>query len=120
MTIAERKAREAYDRENPWRPIRQAKPGPDICELRGSYFGAATDFGLRRFFMHDDGHWYEIERPGRMSGWRFMEYRPTGFSLSPERLRSVIRRAEYGTHEYRGGRFYRKPKHYKLYWRADD
>lgn len=33
MTIAERKAREAYDRENPWRPMSEAKPDGTVCEL---------------------------------------------------------------------------------------
>jgi len=120
MTIAERKAREAYDRENPWKPRTIATPSGIICERRGSYFGAATDFGHQRFFLNDDGHWYKIEPPQRMSGWRFMEWRSTGTQLSEHRQRSVVRRAEYGTHEYRGGRLYKKPKQYKLYWRADD
>ena len=120
MTIAERKAREAYDRENPWRPITTAIPSGMICELRGSYFGAAADFGLQRFFLNDDGQWFKIEPPQRMGGYRFMEFRPTGTTLSPNRQRSVIHRAEHGRYEYRGGRLYRKPKQYNLYWRAED
>ena len=33
MTIAERKAKEAYDRENPWRPMKDAKADGTLCEL---------------------------------------------------------------------------------------
>lgn len=120
MTIAERKAREAYDRENPWLSISTAKPSGMICELRGSYFGGPVDYGKARFFLNDDGEWYQIEPARHMYRAGLMEYRPTGFTLSSDRQRSVIRRAAYGTHEWRGGRYYRKPKQYKLYWRADD
>lgn len=120
MTISERKAREAYDRENPWRPVAEAKPGPDICELRVSDAVGLTDMGNARFILHEDGNWYQIEPPRRGPFFRITEFRPTGSTLSAHRLRSVLRRAEYGTHEYRGGRLYRKPKAYKLYWRADD
>ncbi|KQZ25834.1 hypothetical protein ASD50_20640 [Mesorhizobium sp. Root552] len=149
MTIAERQAREAYDREHPWRhistftedmfgmicelrlsydrehPWRHISTFTEdmfgmICELRLSYQGMATDQGHRRFFRTNDG-WYQIEPPEEL--WRYapiIEWRPTGTRLAEHRQRSVIRRAEYGTHEYRGGRLYRKPKSYKLYWRADD
>ena len=122
MTIAERRAREAYDRQNPWRHISTMTDDMIgmICELRINYQGMATDHGHRRFF-HDSNEWYQIEPPEKLRLWGpIIEWRPTGTRLSEHRQRSVIRRAEYGTHEYRGGRLYRKPKQYKLYWRADD
>ena len=122
MTIAERKAREAYDRENPWRQIATITDDMIgmICELRTSYHGTATDQGHRRFF-NDRNDWHQIEPPAKLWTWSpIIEWRPTGTRLAEYRHRSVIRRAEYGSYEYRGGRLYRKPKQYKLYWRADD
>ena len=121
MTIAERKAREAYDRANPWQSTASAKPSGMICEMRTSDFVGTTDFGKSRFFLAEDRHWYRIDPPQQMSNWeRLTEFRPTGVSLSPERQRSVIRRAQNDPFERIGGRLYRKPKSYKLYWRADD
>ena len=45
MTIAERKARAAYDRENPWLSISTAQPSGMICELRGA---TSADPSIRR------------------------------------------------------------------------
>ncbi|PAP94509.1 hypothetical protein [Mesorhizobium wenxiniae] len=118
MTIEERRARERLERENPWRPIGEAKPDGMICELRKSNL---VEFGRGRFFLHD-GRWFRIEPPEPMNA-RFdhlIEYRPTGVTLSKDRQASVIERAERGRYEHRGGEVYEKPKPYKLYWRADD
>lgn len=120
MSAFERIAREAYDRKNPWRLISEAKPGPAICELRTNDMVGLTDFGRARFILHDDGEWYRIEPPERIWKDRLVEYRPTGTQLSLSRIRSVVHRAKQGKYEYRGGVLYRKPKAYKLYWRADD
>jgi hypothetical protein len=120
MTIAERRAREEYDRKNPWLPIGEAQEDGSICELRVSHHGAAADMGAARFFLHE-GKWYRIEPPKVVHRFEpLVEYRSTGFTIAKHRMRSVIARAEYGTYEYRGGRLYRKPRQYKLYWRADD
>ncbi|MEQ1955992.1 hypothetical protein [Mesorhizobium sp. CN2-181] len=119
MTIAERRAREEYDRENPWRPLAEAVEDGSICELRMSNAGEPTDLGAARFTLRD-GAWYRIEPPKVMSRFDLLvEFRPTGFKLASHRLHSVVARAERGTHEYIGGKLYRKPKPYKLYWRSE-
>lgn len=119
MTIAERRTREEYDREHPWQPVSLAKPGPEICELRISDTVGLTDCGRARFFLHDDRRWYQIEPPAEM--WsRVTEFRQTGSMLSDHRRASVVHRALDRDFEYRGGQLHRKPKPYKLFWRAED
>lgn len=122
MTIAERKAREAYDLENPWRPLSEAISDGMICELRASDMTGLTDFGRSRFFLDQDGTWYRIEPPRACNRWidHLTEFRPTGVKISTDRQASVISRAENRAGEYSAGRWFRKPKPYKLYWRADD
>lgn len=132
MTIAERKAREAYDRVNPWRPIRQAideLPGT-VCELRFTdALGGVADFGLSRFFFEDDEWW--CIAPAKTVSQRLVEYRPTGETISQGKRDLIMLRARDAFvrttddgrvehYEYRGGRLLPKPKSYKLYWRADD
>ncbi|MER8882612.1 hypothetical protein [Mesorhizobium sp. M0816] len=115
MTIDERRERERLERENPWRPIGEAKPDGSICELR---MNNLTELGRHRFFLHE-GRWFRIEPPGVSYYEGLVEFRPTGFTISKDRQASVIERSD-GRFEYRGGELYRKPKRYKLYWRADD
>lgn len=61
MTIAERKAREAHDRENPWRPMSERPPVGLICDLQFSdmmgNFPAAESC---KFFLDGDGRWYRM------------------------------------------------------------
>jgi hypothetical protein len=67
VTIAERKAREAYDRENPWRPMADAQPDGRVCEL--PFNAVAGDFACEghRYFLDHDGNWYRIDPPARVS-----------------------------------------------------
>ncbi|RUV28441.1 MULTISPECIES: hypothetical protein [unclassified Mesorhizobium] len=120
MTIDERRERERLERENPWRPIGEAMPDGMICELRMSNL---TELGRHRFFLHGDARWYRIDPPQKINPYveLLVEYRPTGVTLSKHRRENAVWLAEEGgRYEYRGGELYRKPKPYKLYWRADD
>lgn len=93
MTIAERKAREAYDRENPWRPMQTAKPDGTICELL--FNDMAGDYRLdeHRFFLDQDGHWYRLDPPTKI--WAHpMNWRPAYVKLTPEKRALIKRRAE--------------------------
>ncbi|TPL49214.1 hypothetical protein FJ937_17190 [Mesorhizobium sp. B2-4-4] len=118
MTIDERRAREQRERENPWRPIREAVEDGMICEMR---LANLTTLGFQRFFLQG-GRWYRIEPPELMgSYWEVMEYRPTGIKLSRHRRENVVWLAEEGgANEYRGGEYLPKPKPYNSYWRAPD
>ncbi len=117
MTIAERRAKEAYDREHPWRSIAHA--GPDdvgmVCEARFSFHGAATEQGRRRYFTNGE-HWFQISPPYQFPSWGLpMDFRSTGYRLSERRMRWIIARADWrNPHPPR-----RRPR-YELYWRADD
>ncbi len=121
MTIAERKAREAYDRANPWLPLSKMSPEfhGRVCELRMTMFSAPQEMGFRRYFF-DGEHWYQINPPRQLSPYEaVVEFRPRGPILPPARQRSVIEQSD-GKYEYRGGKLFKKPKRYKLFWRADD
>jgi hypothetical protein len=66
ITIAERNAREAYDRTSPWRPMSKAKPDGTVCEplfcdLVGSY-----DADPRRYFLDHGGNWCRIDPPEKV------------------------------------------------------
>ncbi|TIT64346.1 MAG: hypothetical protein E5W90_22870 [Mesorhizobium sp.] len=116
MTIAERRAREQSERENPWQPITNASPDGMICELR---LANLADHGRARFFLHASG-WYRIEPPEPMQTSDVIEFRPTGTKLSAHRQASIVEKAKRGKFEYRGGQIFRTPRPYKSYWRADD
>lgn len=90
MTIAERKAREARDRENPWRPLSTARADGTICELR--FNDMMGDYPVdHQYFLDSDGHWYRINPPDIAISPRPIEWRPAYVRLSPER-RSYIKR----------------------------
>lgn len=115
MTIAERKAREAYDRDHPWRSLNDVKAADIgmICEVRFSFHGAATEQGWRRYFTTGAGGWFQIDPPSRLRPWGLpMDFRSTGVGLSESRIRSIIARSD------QPGR--RGRKRYELYWRSDD
>ena len=84
MTIAERKAREEYDRANPWRPIRQAKPDGTVCELLFNDMVGSFDADAYRYFLEHDGRWYRIDPPG-LCFLSPMNWRPAFARLTPER-----------------------------------
>lgn len=80
MTIAERKARDAYDRENLWRQIATITDDMIgvIIELRTSYQGMSKDQGHRRYFRDITG-WYQIEPPEKLWRWALViQWRSTG------------------------------------------
>lgn len=64
--IDERREREEYDRKNPWRSMAEPVPEGQVCELLFSDMVTSRD---RHFFLHEDGRWYEIERPQQVGGW---------------------------------------------------
>lgn len=92
MTIAERKAREAYDRMNPWRPMHEAQPDGTVCELL--FNDMVGDFPVedQRYFL-DGGNWYRIDPPGRVSWPRPINWRPAFVRLTPERRHYIKKQA---------------------------
>lgn len=93
MTIAERKAREARDRENPWRSLSSAKADGTICELR--FNDMAGDFPVdHHYFLDSDGEWYRISPPEKVSWPRPIEWRPAYVQLTPERRSYIKRQSE--------------------------
>lgn len=97
MTIAERQAREAYDRENPWRPMNTAVRGDGlICELL--FNDMVGDYGTPglQFFLDSDGEWYRIDPPGRVFLFPStpINWRPAYVRLKPERRNYLKRKAK--------------------------
>jgi hypothetical protein len=93
MTIAERKAREAYDRLNPWRPMKEAKPDGTICELLFSDMVGSFDADQRRYFLDTSGDWFRIDPPARIFS-AVMSWRPAWVKLTPERRSLIKQRTE--------------------------
>jgi hypothetical protein len=93
MTIAERKAREAYDRENPWRPMKDARPDGTLCELLFQDMVGSYDADDTQYFITASGDWYRLNPPTRVFN-RTMNWRPARVKLTPERRAVVIRQAE--------------------------
>lgn len=95
MTIAERQAREAHDRENPWRPMHSAKPDGTICELLFNDMAGDFRSDAHRFFLDHDGQWYRLDPPGEV--WPRpspMNWRPAYVKLTPEKRALIKRRAK--------------------------
>jgi hypothetical protein len=92
MTIAERKAREAYDRENPWRPMCDARPDGTICELMFTDMVGNFDADHHRYFLDHDGAWYRIEPPARVYSLP-MNWRPAFARITPERRHYLKKQA---------------------------
>ena len=96
MTIAERQAREAYDRENPWRPMNTAVRGDGlICELL--FNDMMGDYGAPclQFFLDNDGRWFRLDPPSE--SYMFpqpMNWRPAYVRLTPERRNYIKRKAK--------------------------
>ncbi len=84
MTIAERKAREAYDRKNPWQPMTEAKPDGTVCELLFNDMVGCFEADPGRYFLDHDGRWYRIEPPGSCVRTA-INWRPAFARLAPER-----------------------------------
>ena len=92
MTIAERKAREAYGRVNPWRPMKDAKPDGTICELLFSDMVGSFDAGRGRYFLDASGDWFCIDPPERVHR-PVTSWRPAWVKMTPERRRLIKQRA---------------------------
>lgn len=90
MTIQERKDREQYDRENPWRPMNTAKPDGTICELLFQDMKGEWQSDKFRYFMDYDGKWYRIDPPEEVHK-RPMNWRPVYAKITPEKKRYVQR-----------------------------
>ena len=96
VTIAERKAREAYDRLNPWRPMKEARPDGTICELLFSDMVGSFDADQRRYFLDASGDWYSLDPPQCFSRLttRITNWRPAWVKLTPERRNLIKTRSE--------------------------
>ncbi|KQT03195.1 MULTISPECIES: hypothetical protein [unclassified Rhizobium] len=93
MTIAERKAREAYDRANPWRPMSEAEADGTICELQFSDMVGSFDADSRRYFLTATGDWFQIDPPAQVYKPP-MNWRPAQLKMSLERRAVVIRESQ--------------------------
>ena len=92
MTIAERKAREAYDRENPWRPMRDAKADGTLCELLFYDMVGSFEADASHYFVTAAGDWYCVSPPAKIFK-QPMNWRPAQVKLTAERRAVVIRQA---------------------------
>lgn len=93
MTIAACKAREAYDRLNPWSPMKEAKPDGTICELLFSDMVGSFDADQRRYFLDTSGDWFRIDPPARIFS-AVTSWRPAWVKLTPERRSLIKQRTE--------------------------
>jgi hypothetical protein len=98
-TIAERKARLAYDREHPWTPITQAVVDGTVCELQFADAVGNFDGGERRFVLIRNPRWgwkewvcvMDAHSPyGRPCG-----FRPTDKVLSKAEMARLARRRRW-------------------------
>jgi hypothetical protein len=92
MTIAERRAREEYDRLNPWRPLCEAKPDDTVCELLFCDLVGSFDADPARYFLDFDGDWYRIDPPAVVFPPP-MNWRPAFAKLTPERRHYLKKQA---------------------------
>lgn len=105
--IDERRAREQYDRDHPWKPLPEAIIDDGVvCELLFSDLEPVK----AEFFLAEDDHWYRIDPPERISktrGWTGertpMNWRPTNRKLTPEKRAQIVRKANRNF--YIGGRW---------------
>jgi hypothetical protein len=93
MTIAERKAREAYDLANPWRAMGEANPDGTVCELLFSDLVGTFEADAFRYFLGDDGCWFRIDPPGRVFNTP-MNWRPAYARLTIERRNYLRKQAD--------------------------
>jgi hypothetical protein len=96
MTIAERKAREAHDRENPWRPMGERPPVGLICNLLfNDMLGDFAADGLR-FFLGGDGEWHRMDAGGAWCMPKPINWRPAYCFLTAERRALLMRAGKRG------------------------
>lgn len=90
MTIDERRAREEYDRLNPWRPMVEAKPDGTVCELLFNDMAGYFPDDAGRYFLTDGGQWHKISpTPGFVFAVP-MNWRPAHQRLSIERRKYLL------------------------------
>ncbi|MBA8820683.1 hypothetical protein BRY73_23915 [Ochrobactrum sp. P6BS-III] len=97
-TIAERKARLAYDKAHPWLPVSEASVNGAVCELQFSDMVGHIDSGHRRFVLLGLDRWklqvwWQIN-PIESVLARPMSFRETGAKVSDEKLRRLHRLAD--------------------------
>jgi hypothetical protein len=94
MNVEERRAREEYDRLNPWRPMSDAKPDGTVCELLFNDMVGYFDADAFRYFLDHDGNWYRIDPPSRVLPSPYpMNWRPAFAKLTPERRHYLKKQA---------------------------
>jgi hypothetical protein len=95
--IDERREREQFDRENPWRSMAEAVSDGSVCELLFSDMAGNTASRPALYFLHDDGRtWYRVDQPGKAFR-RPMNWRAFGKTLTPEDRRKLILREQRDT-----------------------
>lgn len=96
-TIAERKARLAYDRANPWTPVSQAVIDGTVCELLFNDIAGNFDGGNRRFVFVKENRWgfqrWVCVNDRYTPSCRPCGFRPTDHVLSKSELMKFARRA---------------------------
>lgn len=97
-TIAERKARIAFDKANPWRPVSEACVDGAVCELQFSDMVGHIDSGHRRFVLLGLDRWkrqvwWQIN-PVESVIARPMSFRENGAKVTEEKLRRLHRLAD--------------------------
>jgi hypothetical protein len=91
MTIAERQAREAHDRENPWRNMNEPRRPGLICNLQRN--DMAGHFDPERLYVEIDGRFWDIESAFPVYE-HVVHWRPAHVVMTPERQRVILRRYE--------------------------
>ena len=71
MTIAERQAREAHDRENPWRKMNEQRRPGLICNLLLDDMAGHHDTE-KRYVEIEPGKWWDIDGSG--AGYGYVGY----------------------------------------------
>lgn len=98
-TIAERKARLAYDREHPWMPISEAVIDGNVCELQFSDMAGNYDGGHRRFVLICELRWNSLKWVCVNENYTFWgrvcAFRPTDQVLSKAEMARLVSRSKY-------------------------
>lgn len=95
--IDERRAREEYDRQNPWRSMEEGVPQGLVCELLYDDLETSRE---RLFFLHEDRKWYRCDSSGLGGGSRKpMNWRPA----TPQRRLNPTKRGEIVTEASKRG-----------------
>ncbi|PRD40438.1 hypothetical protein C5748_27045 [Phyllobacterium phragmitis] len=99
MPISERRAREAYDKLNPWRPRVEAVADGAICELQFNDMAGPFDGGEKRYFLDEGGDWYRISPPERV--WPHpMCFRPAAGKLTSDQMHQIKQATDRGADGY--------------------